>query len=305
MNRTIVFTALWTIIIPSLFGVNYPLRIQDDSGFTLVLPSRPVKILSFTVFSDEVLFDLLPAERFAGVSALAVDPQVSNVAAKASQVRRRVEFTVEGVLAVQPDLVVVAHWSDQAKVQQIRGLGIPVYLVVTPLDVEGIRTQIRKLARLTDAERPGEQLVFQMEEKIQQLARWIRQRQGDKPVPRVLDYNTWGASSGAGTTWNTLVELAGLKNAVAGLKADAWGQVPVSKEVVVRENPDVLILPSWTYDEKVDARTFLDQVNLDPALKNTKALKAGRVYIFPEKFKSTVSHYLVDGARALAELVWK
>ena len=298
-----VLKFLWVCFLVTTVGglgaTEYPLILKDDSGTLVTLKNKPIKILSFTMMSDEILFDLLDSKRFAAVNALSVDPQVSNVAEKAAKVVRRMEFTVEGVLSLNPDLVVVADWSDGAKVQQIRSLGIPIFLLATPVTVEKIKSQILKLSLLVDEQEGGLKLIQTMEEKI--IALTTAQKNLTSPL-RVMDYNTWGASSGKGTSWDEMLKLAGLTNGVGELKADLFGQVPISKEILILQNPDIIFLPSWTYNQELTSDTFLNQILEDPSLQGVEAVKNGRVYVFPERLKSTISHYLAEGAWELFRL---
>ena len=87
----------------------------------------------------------------------------------------------------------------------------------------------------------------------------------------------------------------GSSTASAGLAADEWGQVPLSREKLLQLDPDILVLPGWVYGNPQGASAFFSQVTGDPSLKGLRAVKAGRVYQMPERLKSTTSQYIVDG----------
>jgi iron complex transport system substrate-binding protein len=142
-----------------------------------------------------------------------------------------------------------------------------------------------------------------MDEEI----RSVRDKVEDIPDTRrrtVMDYNTWGTSGGHGSSWSHLVTMAGLVNAVSDLETDDWGYVPVSKELLVELDPDILVLPGWIYGEENGAEQFKKSIVEDPALQSMTAIQEGRVFQVPERHRSAVSQYMVLGIRSLAELAY-
>ena len=121
---------------------------------------------------------------------------------------------------------------------------------------------------------------------------------------RVLDYATWGAAMGAGSSWDELVRRAGLVNAAGGLAPDSWGQVPLSREKILELDPDILILPGWVYGDSAASAAFLRQIVEDPALSALRAIRQRRVYRLPEGLKGATSQYVADAVEHLARLAY-
>ena len=120
----------------------------------------------------------------------------------------------------------------------------------------------------------------------------------------MIDYGLWGGAMGRGSSWDDMLRRAGLVNGVAALGADEWGQVPLSREKLLDLDPDLLILPGWTYSNPAGARAFKAQVIGDPALKDLRAIRTARVYEMPERLKSTTSQYIVDAVEWLARTAY-
>ncbi|GAM64708.1 periplasmic hemin-binding protein [Vibrio ishigakensis] len=125
----------------------------------------------------------------------------------------------------------------------------------------------------------AEMVVMEMQRKLQQSL-----------VPNsneytVIDYNSWGSSSTKHSTWQLILDEAGFKNATESFQADKYGQTPLSKEMLIALDPDVMFLPSWVYGEVDAAEKFRDQVIDDPALQNLKAIQQGNVFQMPEALR--------------------
>ncbi|AFG38282.1 ABC transporter substrate-binding protein [Spirochaeta africana] len=277
--------------------------VTDDLGNTVHVPESPDSILSLSLFSDEVLQDILSPARFAAVHSLAVNPVYSNTAEKASQIDPVIEFNVEQIIDIYPDLVIAADWSEADKLDQLRQAGIPVYQVRTAVEPAGIRTAIRQLGELVGEPAAAAELIADFDRRKAALAEIVAAVPAEDRL-QAMDYTTWGASAGTGTSWHTILELAGLDNAAAALKADDFGQVPLSKETLIELDPDILFLPGYVWGEPDGADAFYRQLRRDPAFADLQAIRNDRLYLFPERLKGTYSHYIIDAAEHAARTAY-
>jgi iron complex transport system substrate-binding protein len=282
---------------------SYPLEMADDTGHIIRLAHKPVRIISLTSFTDDILVDLVDHRRLIGVTSFAGDPAISNVADKIADIPHRLTVNVEVILSLQPDLVFVADWQEADKVAQLRDTGIPIYLIATGLSVPVIKEKIRAVTRLVDAVQEGEAVIDEMDRRLSEVRRRVATVEEDRRLT-VMDYATWGAAQGAGSSWDEVIRLAGLINAVGELSADEWGQVPLSKEKILELDPDLFILPGWVYGEPGGADTFFRQTVEDPALRGLSALREERVYQMPGGLKAATSQYIVAAVEYLARLAY-
>ena len=287
----------------SLEETRYPLSVSDDEGNSVTLPSKPRRIVSLTLPTDEILLSLVNVSRLAAVTTLSLDPGISRVADRAAGVPRKMTLSVEPIVSLHPDLVLAASWSEAAPVMQLRSAGVPVYLIASPTNVAGVERSIERLALLTGEVQAGAAIISGMEAKLRVVAEKVAAIPGEKRL-RVLDYTTFGASMGKGSSWDDIVRRAGLINAVAGLVPDEWGQVPLSTEELLRIDPDVLILPGWVYGDSRGAGTFAAAVTANPALKGLTAVRTGRVFTMPESLRASTSQYIADAVEWLARTAY-
>lgn len=281
----------------------FPLRVTDDGGTVVTLPAPPSRIVSLTLATDEMLFSLVDTKRILGITNLAADPSLSNVSDRARGVVHQLEMNVETILSLSPDLVLVANWTDPGPVLQLRQAGVPVYLMASGTDVASIERKIQSLAVLCGVPDRGRQVVQDMEARLMAVSTRVSAVPPGQRLT-VIDYGSWGGAMGRGSSWDDMLRRAGLRNGVADLSADEWGQVPLSREKLLELDPDVLILPGWINANPAGVRAFHDQVTRDPALRGLRAIRTGRVYQMPERLKSTTSQYIADAVEWLARTAY-
>lgn len=279
---------------------SYPLTVTDGLDNQITIQREPESVASLTLFSDEVLMDMIPVDRLAAITSLASDPVYSNVADRAGQIPNQLDLNVELLIEMYPDIVFVANWSDQGKVEQLEQAGLTVYRIQTPVSMDGIRDEIMTLGRILNAREEARGIVDEMNRTLEEVARTLEQVEPDERL-RTMDYNTWGSASGGDTTWNVILEHAGLINIAAAYGSDDYGQVPVSKELLVAEMPDLLFLPGWVWGEPEAARAFKSEVQNDPSLQGVPAVENARLYMVPEHLKSTYSQYIAESVLFVAE----
>ena len=299
----------WLVVCLCLFGAAasgaaaFPLTITDDGANPVTIPAKPQRIVSLTLFTDEILYELVEPGRLAAVTTFAADAEISNVASRVAAIPARLTLSVEPVLALRPDVVFVSNWSEADKIAQLRDAGVAVYLVASGLTAVDIQAKIRAVSRIVGETEKGEKLVADMIARIADVKKRVARIADDRRLS-VVDYAVGGSAQGRGSSWDEIVRAAGLVNAAGVFTADQYGQVPLSKEKLLELDPDILILPGWVYGDPRGADAFFTQTVEDPALKSMKAVQARRVYKMPERLKSTVSHYVADAVEYLARTAY-
>ncbi|MDN3650703.1 ABC transporter substrate-binding protein [Reinekea marina] len=289
--RTLIVISI-SLFSSLVFATDYPLTVTDGMGNTITLQKAPERISSKTLFTDEIFSEILSPSKLSSISDIANDANFSNIADKLPKGVALMGLNVEQILSNYPDIVFAANWSDSGVVEQIKQAGITVYLVNTPFTIEAIQAEIEKISQIVDATEQGEQLLANMNQNMAALNTKIQDIKNAELV--ALDYNTWGTSSGVDSTWHALVTAAGIENAAARFEQGSYGQVTMSKELILEINPDILFLPGWIYGDDKGAEQFMNSVKNDPALKDVAAVKNNRIYAVPENLRGTYSQYIAD-----------
>ena len=162
-------------------------------------------------------------------------------------------FSLERVLSLRPDLVVMAEFSFKAlaaQVAQLEALGIPVMVIDYNAEIpERHVASTLALGGATGNEERARTLAALYMDKLTDM----RRRVADAPTrPKVYVELGQGGADVVGNTywrgmWGRLLEFAGADNIAAGRLpgAGAWG--PLSPEFVLAANPDAVFIAgsSW------------------------------------------------------------
>jgi iron complex transport system substrate-binding protein len=282
----------------------WPRAVIDDLGASVSLAQKPARIVSLTLPTDEILLSLVTKNRIAAVTGFSEDTSLSNVVSQVFDIPVKLpQLNIEVVISLKPDLVFVADWTDPASVKQLRAAGLAVYQFKSPGSVKAIEDSIVRIGSVVGEESAAKKLTQWMQARLAAVASRLSALPAEKRLS-VMDWGTWGTASGAGSSWDEIVRLAGLKNAVADLKADQYGSVPMSKELILQIDPDILMLPAWVYGDAKGSDTFFTNTVNDPAFKGLKALKSARVHRMAENLKTATSQYIVFAVEDLARYAY-
>ena len=270
-------------------ATTYPLTVMDASQKMVSLDHPPLRVSSKSMFSDQVLIELLPPDHISSLSRLSNDPTYSLIANKLPTTIPLLDLNVERTIANQPDLLIAANWSDQQKVNILRQAGIHVFVFNTVYTLADIEKNILMLGQLVNQNQRAQQLVETMDRKLKQHVIIPKHRL------TAVEYTPWGASSNRQSTINTIFEQAGLINAIAATQGDKYGQVPLAKEQLLLINPDVIIVPGTCGKDTNDSsNTFRQELLNDPSLQQLNAIKHHKVICLPQALRSTDSQYIID-----------
>ena len=257
--------------------------------------AAPRRIVSAYLGGDEIALELLrragQLERIAGLSRYADDPQVSNVVPLAAATKARVDSDPELIVALRPDLVLLASYSRPELITRIKSVGLP-YLVLggcrSFADVRAMVTQIADAIGL-----PGEGKALRRE--FDAALADIRALPGMPLPPRVLRFYPNGTTSGANTAFDEEVTAAGGIHVARSLGIKDWPLL--SPEVLLAAKVDVLVVAG----EEGERRQILERLGALPGWRELGATRAGRVILVPARELDAVSHHVLTGVRRLAE----
>lgn len=276
------------IVDPTL---GWPRTVEDASG-PVTISAKPMRIHTLSVGLDEITFRLVDLSRVVAVGQSTANPELSNVAAEAQAIRNRVGRNAEEVVALVPDLIVASPFSNRDLVEHLRAAGIPLVVADLVSSVEAHEENIRFLAYLYGEEARGEALIQEVRERLRQLARIVDQ-QSDARRPRVL-LLTGTTAAGKDTNEDGLLRVAGAANAAAD--SGISGHREISVEGLHAIDPDVIVVAESVLDRLSSADALL----ANPAVEGIRAIRDHRVIRVKWSLVTTLSHWNVVGAEAIA-----
>ncbi len=227
--------------------------------------AKPARIVTMNLCADQLVLELADPGSVLSVSALAADPTLSNVTAKAGRLPRNFG-RAEEVLQYEPDLVVSGFYLESRTNAMLERLGVPVMVLGYANSLDDSRALIRRLAARLGETARGEAMIQAMEQRLAAVAAARR-----SPARRALVYAPNGYSSGRETVANEIMAIAGLRNIAPDLGLEQSGRVPV--ELLLQAAPEFLI-----FDRQNQAGNSLAERLLQhPALKSLE----GKLRIVP------------------------
>ena len=305
---SLLLTAFAVLLLPACSVTPAPptetRAIVDDSGREIALPIHPMRIVSLTYGTDEILTSLLSPDRIASYSKYAGDDGISFLTKdEVSRVGRTVDMEPEHILALAPDLVIASTSTPMQTVEVLTHSGIPVYVSAIPTTVEEMKGKVRGVAKAVHEEEKGEALVSDMESKLAALASKLSAVSPDKE--RVaLGMSFRGILGKKGTLFSDVLRLAHVKDGAAVYEVPKGADAYLSLEILPKIDPDVILLPTWRVKAGDDTKAFEEGLLSNPALREVTAVKERRLVPFSEKYKYVMSQHVVDAVEAAARVVY-
>ena len=239
------------------------------------------RVVSLDQCADQYVLALAPRGDIAGVSYRA-EAQDSYLRAAARGLPR-LRTDLESVLAARPQLVVREWGGSPALVRRLQTRGVTVVGIEDAADFDGVRANVRRVAKALDQSGRGEALVSRMDRELAVASGAWRGRRG-------LYLTPGGFTAGRGTLIGAMLQAAGMTDA-----ASSPGFAPAPLENLVLHPPDAVVLGFF---DRASASTQHWSLAGHPALVRT--LKGRVAASLPGAILGCPAWFAADGARALA-----
>lgn len=272
-------------------GDAFPRVLHDDvldASFTL--PRAPQRIVSLTLASDVLLARMVSVERVVGVTSLVDDAQYSSATGHYPASIPRVRANAEALLALQPDLVIVAPYSSPETVRVLVSAGVPVLRLFEVNALGDIAACAELLSRAVGADEAFASMRREMN------AAHASNAQPPAPAarPRVLFLSADGYTHGEGTLIDDMLHTAGATNVARELHLHGHQRAPL--EAIIEAAPEVLLLPAAN---DADAASTLDIAM--PLLRS--ALPHARIASLPSRALETTTMEALEAIPQLRAVI--
>ena len=269
-----------------------PVAFTDMMGREVHLDKPASRIVALTAADCEILCALGGGAYLVGRGEYCDRPaEVLEV----PSVQSGYETNIEQIIALQPDVLLVGD-MNQPK-EQLDALAQAGICVVTSNadTIDGTYQAITMIGTLLGKLDEADALVTEMKAGFSELAE--KAHDGTKTVyfeVSPLEYGLWTA--GKGTFMDEIATMLGLKNCFADV--NGWGEI--SEEQVLERNPDYIVTISMYFGE---GPTPTEEIMSREAWQGVSAVKNGAILNLSDDSLSRPCPRLLDGARALAELI--
>ncbi len=261
----------------------------DDLGRLVAINGTPQKIVSLAPSITEILFALGLGDRVVAVTDYCDYPPE---ALEKEKVGGYATPDIEKIVALNPDLILVAHGTPMEVINTMVGLGLTLFGIKST-DLDDVLNDIRTVGEITDKEVEAQALTSEMAVGIQAVT---DQTEELEQRPKVF-YLLWGGegsalwTAGSGTFIHELIEKAGGVNICGNIT----GYPIISIEEVIARNPEVIITSSWpgVYEWAMN----------ETALNATNARQNNRVFVCDDNLAQRPGPRLVEGLEWFAYFI--
>lgn len=278
--------------------------VVDDTGRQMAIPPHPTRIVSLTYGTDEILLGLVDTSRVTALSKYAGNRDISFVTEEeAAAVGRKADLNAESIMALKPDLVVASTAVSPQLVSLLRQSGVPVYVSLVAANWDEMEEKVRGVAKAVHEEEAGESMVQDMEDKRAALEEKLSAI-GPSDERCALGLSFRGILGKKGTLFSEVLAMAHVKDGAARYDVPKGTNAYLSLEILPEIDPDVILLPVWKVKAGDDEKEFAREIMENPAYRDVKAVKNGRLIPFPEKYKYAMSQHITDAMEASARAVY-
>lgn len=260
--------------------------------------------MSLTYGTDEILLGLVDTSRVTALSKYAGNRDISFVTEEAAAaVGRKADLNAESIMALKPDLVVASTAVSPQLVSLLRQSGVPVYVSLVAANWDEMEEKVRGVAKAVHEEEAGESMVQDMEDKRAALEKKLSAI-GPSEERCALGLSFRGILGKKGTLFSEVLAMAHVKDGAARYDVPKGTNAYLSLEILPEIDPDVILLPVWKVKAGDDEKEFAREIMENPAYREVKAVKNGRLIPFPEKYKYVMSQHITDAMEASARAVY-
>jgi len=243
--------ALWTLAVPAM-------QITDDRGVKVDVPRRPQRIVSLLPSLTETVCELGYCERLIGVDRYSDFPASVQ---KLPQVGGGLDPNIEAIVALKPDLVLMATSSRVGERLEALGLKVLAMEPKTHADVQRVILKLGQVLEVQDAQRVWRAIDAGVSAAAQSLpasARGVKVYFEVNPGPYAA-----GEQSFIGETLTRL----GVKN-IVGAKLGAFPKL--NPEFIVRADPDFIMI----------GQRSVQELQTRPGWQSIRAVRERQVCVF-------------------------
>lgn len=206
------------------------------------------------------------------------------------------DYDYETILKMEPDLVLASQLNTSGQVEALENLGLTVYFLPNPSDLEGLYANLEIIGELTGKETAARDLIRSLEQRVENVQVRLK-----GIAERPLVYYELDASEpakpwtpGPNTFLTKLIQMAGGRSVGEVLQSD---YAQISLEELLIQDPDIIILGDSNYGMTAD------QVAARAGWEGLSAVKNQAIFPFNDDLVSRPGPRLVDGLEELAKLL--
>lgn len=224
----------------------------------------PEKIISLAPSITEILYSLGLEKNIIAVTSNCNYPAVAKSKSKIGDIN----LNYEKIVALKPDLVIGEATIFKEAQHKLKKLNVPL-LMVKSSNLKEFKKSFLVIGKVAGKENLAKKLILDLETEISKIQKKTRAIPLEKkPKVFVEIWNQPIITAGPDSFIGEIIKIAGGHNIVCDLKETKSSFPTLSPEIILKANPDVIILTTSTPEEIYKIKSW----------RNIKAVKNKRVY---------------------------
>ncbi len=268
--------------------------ITDREGKEITVPTEVNAIISMAPSITETLINLGLGDKIVavdtyseGIEGLPADLPMFDMQ----------QPNVEAIAELSADVMFASGLSvigTEDPFTPIKDMGTIITYIPSPIDIEGIKADIKFLGDMTHTADEAAAIVADMESAISEITTAIADEEKGTTVYFEIAAAPYAYSFGSGTFLNEIIELLGATN----ILADSEGWMSVSEEVAVTANPQV-IFTNVNYIENP-----VGEILSRASWQSVDAITNSRVYLVDANASSRGNENIVTAISEMAKALY-
>ncbi len=274
--------------------VDTSISLTDDLGREVTLEAPAARVVSMAPSNTELLFAVGAGDQVVGRDPYSNFPEEALDAADIGDTYA--SLNTELILSLEPDLVLAAGITPPEQVDQLEQLGITVYWLGNPTDLEGLYRNLETVGILTGNEQEALAAIDEFSARADAVLTKVATVTERPTVFYEVDGQTdpnAPFTAGAGTFIDLIINLAGGANVVGNQE----GYIAYSIEDLLVADPDVILLGDFAWGATVESVAARSGWGALSAVAND------RVYPFNDDHMSRPGPRLINALEELALLL--
>lgn len=293
-NKFLSLILIIILAITTLIGCdNKTSAMTDREGNSFYLPQKINTIISTAPSNTEILVALGLSDKLVAIDKYSADIDGIN------KDLPKIDFKnpdAETLVSLNPDIIIASGHNKSGSEDPfavVKEAGIKVIYIPTSSSIENLYKDINFIAKVTDTEKKGDEIVSNMKNEINSI-----KKIGDTIPNKKKVYFEIGSTSalhsfGSNTFLNEMIEIAGAKNIFSN--ENSW--ISPSAEAVIKADPDVILTNEPT-------KNAVDKIKTREGFTNISAVKKNDVFAIDNNSSSRPSQNIIRALKQIAKAIY-
>ncbi|MET3683920.1 iron complex transport system substrate-binding protein [Alkalibacillus flavidus] len=267
----------------------FPVTITDRTDQEITIEEKPESIVSVIPSATEIVYAVGAGDAVDGVSQWADYPKEVNDVETVGDMN----LNIEKIVSLEPDLV-VADVQNADDIDAMRDAGLNV-LVIGSQSLDAVYRDIEMVGQATGHMDQAKDIVSDMRSRVSDVKDAVSDIPEEERKRVWVEVGPQLFSGAQGSFLHEILTLAGGLNIIGD--QEGWPQV--SEEVIIEQNPDVIIT---TYGETTE--NAHEKIMNRDGWDTITAVQEEAIYDMKNNLLSRPGPRLVDGLEELARILY-